>query len=187
MVSFIKNLNGKILPKIRLGTSLTSPLEKETFFFHKIFNKKEPVYVFNLISTKTKSNYNTKNTEKATLFHRKSNYFKNFFSIQCYWMEHAKSSKSVTFHVSKKKLLTFIKSCPNSVFNFHHWNVIKYRLRPRIGLSHLREHNFKHCFQNICIYLVQVVIMLRKIDISSSLSLNQYPKMYHLKHSKWYW
>ena len=54
-------------------------LEKETFFFHKIFNENEPVYVFILISTKTKSNYNTKNTEKATLFHRKSNYFKNIF------------------------------------------------------------------------------------------------------------
>ena len=46
--------------------------------FYKIFKENKPVYLFNLIPTKN-SNYNTKNTDKITLFHTKHNFFKNSF------------------------------------------------------------------------------------------------------------
>ena len=51
--------------------------------FYKIFKENKPVYLFNLIPTKN-SNYNTRNTNKTTIFHSKQNFFKSFFSIHCY-------------------------------------------------------------------------------------------------------
>ena len=66
--AFKKTSRKKFYQKLSLES--LQPLRWKIFFFlfHKIFYKKEPVYVFNLISAKTKSTYNTKNTEKATLF-----------------------------------------------------------------------------------------------------------------------
>ena len=46
--------------------------------FYKIFKEKKPLYLFNLIPTKN-SNYNTRNTDRITLFHTK-----HFFPINCY-------------------------------------------------------------------------------------------------------
>ena len=51
--------------------------------FYKIFKENKPVYLFNLIPTKN-SNYNTRNTNKTTIFHSQQNFFKSFFSIHCY-------------------------------------------------------------------------------------------------------
>ena len=48
----------------------------------------------------------------------------------------------------KKKLLKFIRPSPNSVFNCHNCKGNKYLTRLRLGLSHLREHKFKHIFQD---------------------------------------
>ena len=45
---------------------------------YKIFKENKPAYLFNLIPTKN-SNYNTRNTDKITLFHTKHNFFKNSF------------------------------------------------------------------------------------------------------------
>ena len=42
----------------------------------------------------------------------------------------------------------FIRPSPNSVFNCHNCKGIKYLTRLRLGLSHLREHKFKHSFQD---------------------------------------
>ena len=50
--------------------------------------------------------------------------------------------------VFKKNLLKFIRPSPNSVFNCHKGKGIKYLTRLRLGLSHLREHKFKHSFQD---------------------------------------
>ena len=44
--------------------------------------------------------------------------------------------------------LKFIRQSPNSVFNWHNYKGIKYLTRLRLGLSHLREHKFKHSFQD---------------------------------------
>ena len=50
--------------------------------------------------------------------------------------------------VFKKCLFKFIRPSPNSVFNCHNCKGIKYLTRLRLGLSHLREHKFKHSFQD---------------------------------------
>ena len=48
----------------------------------------------------------------------------------------------------KKKLLNFIWPCANSIFNIYSPLRIKLLTRLRLGLSHLHEHKFRHCFQD---------------------------------------
>ena len=45
-------------------------------------------------------------------------------------------------------MLKFIRPSPNSVFNCPNCRGIKYITRLHLGLSHLREHKFKHSFQD---------------------------------------
>ena len=61
-----------------------------------------------------------------------------------YW-EIKNSESIVTF---KKRILSFIRPSANSKFNCHNPRGIKLLLRLRLGLSHLREHKFKHTFQD---------------------------------------
>ena len=59
-------------------------LQRRRCLFYKIFKENKPIYLFKLIPTK-KSNYNTRNTDKITLFYTKLKFFKNYlFSIHCY-------------------------------------------------------------------------------------------------------
>ena len=48
----------------------------------------------------------------------------------------------------KIRILSFIRSSPNSTFNSHNSKGIKFLSRLRLGLSHLGEHKFKHSFQH---------------------------------------
>ena len=118
--------------------------------FYKIFKENKPVYLFNLIPTKN-SNYNTRNTDKITLFPTKHNFFKNYFfpSTVIEWKKLDPNLRSATsLSVFKKNLLKFIRPSPNSVFNCHNCKGIKYLTRLRLGLSHLSGHKFKHSFQD---------------------------------------
>ena len=47
-----------------------------------------------------------------------------------------------------KSLLHFVRPSPNSLFNCHSPKGIKYEIRLQHGFSHLREHKFKHSFQD---------------------------------------
>ena len=62
---------------------------------YKIFKQNKPVYLFNLI-TKKDSNYNTRNTDKITLFHTKHSFFKNslFPSTLSKWNQLDRSQSS---------------------------------------------------------------------------------------------
>ena len=44
--------------------------------------------------------------------------------------------------------MKFIRQSPNSIFNCHNPKVVKLLTRLRLGLSHLRDHKFKHSFQD---------------------------------------
>ena len=56
--------------------------------------------------------------------------------------------KSENFLVFKSNILKFIRPSPNSVYNCHNPRGICLITRLRLGLSHLREHKFKHGFQD---------------------------------------
>ena len=44
--------------------------------------------------------------------------------------------------------MKFIRPNPNKIFNCHNPEGIKLITRLRVGLSHLREYKFKHCFED---------------------------------------
>ena len=54
---------------------------------------------------------------------------------------------SESSNVFNNNLLKFIRPSGNSVFNCHNPRGVKLLTRLRLGLSHLREHKFKHGFQ----------------------------------------
>ena len=55
---------------------------------------------------------------------------------------------SISVSAFKKQILKFIRPSPNSTFNVHNPHGIKLLTRLRVGLSHLREHRFRHNFQD---------------------------------------
>ena len=59
-----------------------------------------------------------------------------------------KIENSESIETLKKRILSFIRPSPNSAFNCHNPKGIKIPSRLRLGLSHLREHKFKHSFQD---------------------------------------
>ena len=81
----------------------------------------------------------------------KHNFFKNYFfpSAIIEWNNldpNLRNSKSIS--VFKEKILDFIWPSPNSVFDIRNPKGIKLITRLRLGLSHFREHKFKHSFQD---------------------------------------
>ena len=55
---------------------------------------------------------------------------------------------SESYSIFKKSLLKCIRTIPNSVFSVADIYGIKLLTRLRVGLSHLREHKFRHNFQD---------------------------------------
>ena len=53
-----------------------------------------------------------------------------------------------TREVCQKNLLNFIRSCANIIFNINNPYGIKLLTRLWLGLSYLRDHKFRHCFQD---------------------------------------
>ena len=56
---------------------------KKLCLIYKIFKENKHIYLFNLIPTKN-LNYNTRNTEKSTLFHTKYSFFRKIISTHSY-------------------------------------------------------------------------------------------------------
>ena len=95
--------------------------------------------------------YRTRQCNKIPAINVKHGSFKNTFfpSTIKKWnkldWEIKNFESNVTF---KKRILSFIRSSANSTFNCHNARGIKLLSRLRLGLSHLREHKFKHSFQD---------------------------------------
>ena len=56
--------------------------------------------------------------------------------------------KAESLSLFKTNIFQFIRPSPNSVYNCHNPKGLKFITRLRLGLSHLREHKFKHSFQD---------------------------------------
>ena len=59
---------------------------------------------------------------------------------------HIKKSKSIS--IFKSNFLKFIRPKPNNVYYCHNPKGIILLTRLHLGISHLREHKFKHIFQD---------------------------------------
>ena len=116
----------------------------------KFYILKQLEYLFSLISVRT-SNYRTRNTDDVPYFNIRHNFFKNscFSSSVIEWNKlDSRVWKVKSFTDFKKNILSFIRPKANSVFNCNSPKELKFVTRLRLGLSHLREHKFKHSFQD---------------------------------------
>ena len=118
--------------------------------FYKIYKNHSPSYLYNIIPT-TKTHCTFRNSSKIPYFKTKHNFFKNSFllSVIIEWNKLNPSLRSCnSYNVFKSSILKFIRPSSNSFFDCHHSIGIKYKTRIRLGLNHLREHKFKHSFQD---------------------------------------
>ena len=128
--------------------SQPSILVQKALFFYKIFKHQEPQYFFHLIPIRSAS-LTTRNMHNLTIFKSEYYFFKNSFfpSPISEWnklnLSHRNSERSLTF----TKNFKFIRPTANSVQNRHNSKEIKLIMRPRLAFIHLREHKFKHNFQ----------------------------------------
>ena len=121
---------------------------RELCLFHKVFKNEHPKYLFNLIPVRS-TPYATRTVGNIPLTKTKHNFFKNYFfpSAIIEWNNldpNLRNSKSIS--IFKEKILNFIRPSPNYFFDCHNPKGIKLITRLRLGLSHVREHKFKHSF-----------------------------------------
>ena len=98
-----------------------------------------------------RSSYSTGNIHNIRLLNTKGNFFKNTLlpSNIIEWSNldpHLR--KSENFSAFKSNILKFIQPSPNSVYNCDNPGGICLITILSPGLSHLREHKFKHGFQD---------------------------------------
>ena len=123
---------------------------RKLFCFYKLFNSEHPHYLFKLIPSRS-SSYVTKNIRNIPFLKTRHTFLKNSFfpSTIIEWnkLDHNIRNSS-SFNIFRKSILKFIRPSANSLFNCHNPKGIKFITRLRLGLSHLREHKFKHSFQD---------------------------------------
>ena len=102
--------------------------------------------------------YFSRNSENIPQLRTKHDFFKNSFfpSTITEWNNldpEIRKSKSIS--IFKSNILKFIRPKPNNVYYCHNPKGIKLLTWLRFGLSHLREHNFKHkvqdCLNSLCL------------------------------------
>ena len=128
-------------------------------YFFKITKNQSPKYFFDKIPTTRTACRTRNNIGNIPRFNIKHNFFKNSFlpSSVIEWNNLDKSIRSSeSLALFKKNILQFIRLTPNRTFNCHNPIGIKLITRLRLGLSHLRDHKFKHnfldCLNPICCY-----------------------------------
>ena len=115
-----------------------------------MFKTQSPRYLFEVIPT-AKRAYIARNNDKLPHFKVKHTYFKNSFfsSTVIEWNKlDLDIRNSVNLISFKSKVLKFIRPSENSIFLCNNPKGIQLLTRLRLGLSHLREHKFKHNFQD---------------------------------------
>ena len=99
---------------------------------------------------KVLSTWITRNHNSIPLFNAKHEHFRNSFpSAVIEWNKpdnNIRNSELVS--PFEKQIYKFIGPSPNSTFNVHNPHGIKLLTRLRVGLIHLREHKFRHDFQD---------------------------------------
>ena len=119
-------------------------------YFYKFYVFKQSEYLFNLIPVRT-SIYRTRNAYDVPYFNIRYNFFKSYFfsSPVIEWNKLDSRLREVkSFTDFQKNILSFIRPKVNSIFNCNSSKGLKFVTRLHLGLSHLREHTFKHSFQD---------------------------------------
>ena len=119
-------------------------------YFLKIFKGQSPDYLFKILAN-IKRAYNTRNVDYIPCLNTRHNFFRNSFfpSTLIEWNNlDINIRNSESYAIFKKSILRFIRPSENPIFNCHNSSGIKLITRLRLDFSHLREHKFKHNFQD---------------------------------------
>ena len=95
--------------------------------------------------------HTTRNSDNITPFKVRYNFFKNSFfpSATIEWKKlDLEILNSDSLEIFKKSLLNFIRRNSNNVRNINNPLELKLLTRLRISFSHIKEHKFKHNFQD---------------------------------------
>ena len=120
------------------------------FFFKKKFKNKSPGYLFRIIPQRS-SSYITRNSDEVPLFKAKHNFYKNsvFSSTTIEWNNLDQDLRnSESYILLRSSILKRIKPSLKSFYDSQNIMCVKLDTRLYLGLSHLREHKFKHSFQD---------------------------------------
>ena len=114
-------------------------------FFYKILKNKSPPYLFNLISSSSRM-HTTRNSNNITPFKVRHIFFASVISE---WNKlDLEICDSASLEIFKTHLLNFIRPNANNVFNINNLSGLKFLTCLRTGFSYLKEHKFKHNFQD---------------------------------------
>ena len=118
--------------------------------FYKIFNNQAPAYSYSLLSPPNRY-CNTRTYSKIRQIFCRIETFSNSFLPQTI-KEWNKLDTSIcqapSYSLFRKALSDFIRPSTNSTFGTNDVCVLKLSTCRRVGFSHLREHKFKHNFQD---------------------------------------
>ena len=123
---------------------------RELCCLFKIINNQLPRYLFQLVPSPN-TRYFPQNSENIPQLWTKYDFFKNSFfpsTIKEWNNLDLQIRKSKSISIFKSNILKFIRPKSNNVYFFHKPRGIKLLTRLRLGLSYLREHKFKHNFQD---------------------------------------
>ena len=117
--------------------------------FYKIKNTKLPDYLFQLIPS-ISHNYLTRSNNIPSLECRTNFHCDSFFpySIREWNRIDPDIRNAASYLCFRNHLLKKIRPWPNNLYGIHDPLGIKLLTRIRLGLSHLREHKFRHNFQD---------------------------------------
>ena len=107
-------------------------------------------YLYKIVSA-SNTIYNTRDTDDIPLMNIKHNFFKNTFfpSTKIEWNKLDPAIRnSTSFNSFKTSIFKFIRPARNSIFQCRNPKGIKCLTRLRAKFSYLRDHKFKHSFQD---------------------------------------
>ena len=140
----------KLFQKLGLESLKSRRWLRKLCLFYKIFHKKSPSYLFQLIPPNNNV-YATRSSQsnKISSFKTRHNFFKDsFFSaVISEWNSldiNIRNSSSI--NVFKKELMKFIRPEPNPNYDINDTKGLKLRTSLRPGLSHLDDHKFRHTY-----------------------------------------
>ena len=113
-------------------------------------NNKAPAYLYSLLSPRNR-HYKTHSYSKIRqIFYRKKTLSNSFLpqTIRKWNKLDTSICQAPSHPVFRKALLGFIRPTASSTFGTNDVSGLKLLTRLRLGFSHLREHKFKHNFQD---------------------------------------
>ena len=112
-----KHFKGKTIWRTRFRVPPTTLFAQKTILLYKLFNRKHPCYLFQLISSRS-SSYVTRTINNIPFFSTRHGFLKNSFFpstiIECNKFDH-----NIRNSIFRKTIVKFIRPSANNFFHCH--------------------------------------------------------------------